>query len=142
MNPGFTDPPGPRRFSRGAIALVRGRFLTVVLLVVVTLGAVGGAWLYANQRAIRQAAVELTSDLEMERARREALEREITESGERARAYQEDVVPLLALRRAQLDRIERKVRALEMEWNAGERIIEAYASGVPLIQGAVVYEIR
>jgi S1-C subfamily serine protease len=47
---------------------------------------------------------------------------------------------LLASRRDQLDRIEREVRALEMERNAGERIIEAYASGVPLIQGAVVYE--
>jgi S1-C subfamily serine protease len=100
----------------------------------------GGAWLYANQRAMQRAAVELASHLEAERARREALEREIAESGERARAYRQDVAPLLAMRRDQLDRIERKVRALERERSAEERIIEAYARGVPLIQGSVVYE--
>jgi hypothetical protein len=44
------------------------------------------------------------------------------------------------MRRNQLDRIERKVRALEMERSAEERIIEAYARGVPLIQGSVLYE--
>ena len=78
--------------------------------------------------------------MELERARREALEREIAESGERFRAYRQDVAPLLASGRDQLDRIERKVRALELERNAGERIIGAYAAGVPLIQGALVYE--
>jgi S1-C subfamily serine protease len=78
--------------------------------------------------------------LELERARREALERGIVESGERFMAYRQDVAPLLASGRDQLDRIERKVRALEMEQNAGERIIKAYAAGIPLIPGAVVYE--
>jgi S1-C subfamily serine protease len=101
---------------------------------------VGGAWLYTDQRAVRRAASELTIRLDTERARREALEREIAESGQRFSAYRQDVAPLLALRRDQLDRIERKVRALEMERDAGERIMDAYASGVPLIQGAVVYE--
>jgi S1-C subfamily serine protease len=101
---------------------------------------VAGAWLYADQRAIRRAASELTIQLDTERGRREALEREIAESGQRFTAYRQDVAPLLALRRDQLDRIERKVRALEMERDAGERIIDTYASGVPLIQGAVVYE--
>ena len=89
---------------------------------------------------MRRAAVELAAHLETERARREALEREIAESGERARAYRQDVAPLLAMRRNQLDRIERKIRALEMERSAEERIIEAYARGVPLIQGSVLYE--
>jgi S1-C subfamily serine protease len=111
-----------------------------MVLLLVALGAIGGAWLYAGQRAIRRAASELSIQLEAERARREALEREIAESGQRVTAYRQDVAPLLALRRDQLDRIERKVRALEMERDAGERIIGAYAAGVPLIQGTVVYE--
>ena len=116
------------------------RLPAILVLVGITLGVAGGAWLYANQRAMGRAAVELTARFEMERARREALEREIAESGERARAYQQDVAPLLALRRNELDRIERKVRALEMERNAEERIIATYASGVALIQAGVVYE--
>jgi S1-C subfamily serine protease len=50
------------------------------------------------------------------------------------------VATLREIRRDQLDSIERMIRALEMERDAGERIITAYASGVPLIQGVVVYE--
>jgi serine protease Do len=140
MSPGPFVPPRPKRSSRRAIAFLRGRFLAIVALLVVTLAVVGGAWLYANQRAIRRVAADLTARLEMEQARREALEREIAASGERARAYAQDVAPLLALRRGELDRIERKVRVLEMERKAGERIIGAYASGVALIQGSVLYE--
>lgn len=140
MNPRSVVPPRPRHPSGTAPAFLRGRFLVVVTVIVATLGVAGGAWLYANQRAMRRAAVELAAHLETERARREALEREIAESGERARAYRQDVAPLLAMRRNQLDRIERKVRALEMERSAEERIIEAYARGVPLIQGSVLYE--
>jgi S1-C subfamily serine protease len=100
----------------------------------------GGAWLYSDQRAIRRAAVQLTADLEVERARREALEREIAEGRQRLSAYGQDVAPLLARGRDRLDRIERQVRALEIERDAAERILDAYASGVPLIQGVVVYE--
>jgi serine protease Do len=44
--------------------------MVVVAVVVATLGVAGGAWLYANQRAMRRAAVELASHLETERARR------------------------------------------------------------------------
>ena len=134
MNP--NPPDSGRRIPRAALR----RFLPVFALLFVALGVIGGAWLYAGQRATRRAASELTARLELERARREALEREIVESGERFRAYRQDVAPLLASGRDQLDRIERKVRALELERNAGERIIGAYAAGVPLIQGAVVYE--
>jgi hypothetical protein len=142
MNPGGVLPPASGRRTPKAARITRSlrRFLPVLALLVVALGVVGGAWLYADQRAVRRVAAELTARLEVERARREALERVIAESGERVRAYRQDVAPLLASRRDQLDRIERKVRALEMERNAGERIIEAYASGIPLIQGSVVYE--
>ena len=140
MNPRSGVPPRSRHSSGTATAFLRGRFLVVVAVVVATLGVAGGAWLYTTQRAMQRAAVELASHLETERARREALEREIAESGERARTYRQDVAPLLAMRRDQLDRIERKVRTLEMERSAEERIIEAYARGVPLIQGSVVYE--
>jgi serine protease Do len=111
-----------------------------LLLFIIALGVVGGAWLYADQRALRRAAVELSARLDLERARRESLEREIGERGEQWRAYRQDVAPLLARGRDALDAIERKVRVLEMERDAGERIIKAYASGVPLIQGSVVYE--
>jgi S1-C subfamily serine protease len=41
---------------------------------------------------------------------------------------------------AQLEGIERKLRALEAAGGAGERIMRTYAGGVALLQGAVVFE--
>jgi S1-C subfamily serine protease len=119
---------------------LRGRWLGILVLVVTALAAISGAWLYANQRVIERATAELESRLDAERARRELLEREIAEREERARGYRQDIAPFLARGRDQLDRIERQVRALEMERSAGERIFAAYARGVTLIQGAMVYE--
>jgi S1-C subfamily serine protease len=136
MTPGGVLPPSSGRQASRSLRW----FLPAMVLFFVALGVMGGAWLYAGQRSIRRAAAELSIQLETERARREALEREIAESGQRFTAYRQDVAPLHALGRNQLDRIERKVRALERERDAGERIIETYAAGVPLIQGAVVYE--
>jgi hypothetical protein len=136
MKPTGVLPPGSYRQAFRSLRW----FLPAVVLLFVALGVMGGAWLYAGQRAIRRAASELSIQLETERARREALEREIAESGRRFTAYRQDVAPLQARGRDQLDRIERKVRALEMERDAGERIIGAYAAGVPLIQATMVYE--
>ena len=112
MNRACVPPPASDRRTPRAAQITRSlrRFLPALALLVVALGVVGGAWLYADQRAIRHAAAELTARLEVERARREALEREIVESGERVSAYRQDVAPLLASGRDQLDRIERKVR--------------------------------
>jgi serine protease Do len=116
------------------------RLLPDVALIAVVLAMVGGAWLYAEQHAMRRAASQLTAGLETERARREAIERDVAEREQRFAAERREVGALLEIRRDQLDRIERMVRALETERNAGERIVGEYASGVPLIQGVVVYE--
>ena len=69
MNPRSGVPPPSRHSSGTATAFLRGRFLFVVAVVVATLGVAGGAWLYANQRAMQRAAVELASHLGTERAR-------------------------------------------------------------------------
>lgn len=128
------EPPG----ASGRLSLPR--LLPGLALLAAALTLIGGAWLYADQRAVRRAAAQLTTRLEAERAQREALEGEIAESTRRLAADRRDLETLLEVRRDQLDRIERMVRLLETERDAGERVIGSYASGVPLIQGVVVYE--
>ena len=141
MNPRSVVPPRSGHPSGTAPAFLRGRFL---------LGRsrgrrhARGGW---RSLAVRQPARDATS-----RRRSSPLTSRRNERGEKRssvrsrravsglRAYRQDVAPLLAMRRDQLDRIERKVRALEMERSAGERIIERLCAGVPLIQGSVVYE--
>jgi serine protease Do len=116
------------------------RVLPAVVVLAVVLTTVGGAWWYAGQHVIRRDVAQLAARLEIERTRRETLDRRTAETAERLEAYRQDVRALLEVRRDELDGIERTVRALETERNASERIIRTYASGVPLIQGVVAYE--
>jgi S1-C subfamily serine protease len=120
--------------------VTRRRLLPIVAGLAVLFPTIGGAWWYAGQRAIRRDVAQLAAGLEIERTRREALDRQIAETAERLETYRQDVRALLEVRRDEVHGIERTVRALETERNASERIIHTYASGVPLIQGVVGYE--
>jgi S1-C subfamily serine protease len=111
-------------------------------LLVLLLAGIGVAWPYVEQRASRRAVSDVLARLETERLDRSALEREIAERAQRLATYAQDVRGLLDTHRDQVGRIERAVRTLEAERTASERIIGTYASGVPLIQGVVVYEDR
>jgi len=120
----------PRRNSlwRGLIALA------------IVVATAGGLWLYGEQRTSRREVGRLEKDLAMERARREALEREIAATAQRLAAYRQDAEALVEVRRHQLTQLEHTVRVLETERDAGERIIATYSSGVALIQGVVAYD--
>lgn len=120
--------------------MTRRRVLPIVVGLAVLLPTVGGAWWYAGQRAIRRDVAQLAASLAIERARREALDRRTAETVERLETYQQEVRALLEVRRDEVHGIERAVRVLETERNAGERIIRTYASGVSLIQGVVGYK--
>ena len=112
----------------------------MLLSLAIIVATAGALWVYGEHRASRREVGRLANDLALERARREALELEITETAQRLAAYRQDAEALGEVRRHQLNRIERTVRVLETERDAGERIIATYGRGVVLIQGVVAYE--
>ena len=114
------------------------RRASIVLALIVA--AVSATWLYGEQRVSRREISVLVNDLAVERARREALEREVAEAAERLVAYRQTSEALGEVHRDQLNWIEHTVRALETERDASERIIATYGPGVALIQGVIAYD--
>jgi len=125
---------------------VKGAGVGLTLLVVALLVGVPVA-LYRGQRSAEQALTALATGLQTEQVLRGELERRVTESRQRIEGYRGELTDLVVTLRverqrqaAQLDRTERKLRALEAEGAAGERIIRTFAGGVALLQGAVAFE--
>ncbi len=103
--------------------------------------------LYRAHRSTEQAVMQMTSRFQGEQVRREDLERQIWDSRRRAEGSWGELADLATTLRverqhqgAQLENVERKVRALETEGSVSERIIRTYAGGVALLQGAVIFE--
>ena len=90
MNP--NPPDSGRRISRAALR----RFLPVFVLLFVALGVIGGAWLYAGQRATREPhrSSRLAWSWNERGGKRSSARSSRAVSG--LRAYRQDVAPLLA----------------------------------------------
>jgi S1-C subfamily serine protease len=123
----------------------KGARLTVVavLLASVALAAGVPVALYASYwttRETRRAVGALSLGLKEERVSREELAARLEAEQERVGRQQETVVGLQAERdrlRGALQQTERRMRLLEQEAQAGERLIARWAAGVALVQGAL-----
>ena len=142
MHEAFPPPPG-RGSATAVDVAVRGRtrrgFLKTGLVILAVGLAISGSW-YAGERLRRRDVDRVMAQLEMERSWKDALERELTEAVARLSADRQDLRSRLEVRGRELDRLARTVQALEGERGASERILATYASGVPLIQGVLVFE--
>jgi serine protease Do len=125
---------------------VKGLALAAALLLLAALVGVPVV-LYTGQRSTERVVTELAARLQGERVLRVELERRVSESRQLiggARGELTDLAATLRVERArhkaQLERIEGKLRAVEAEADAGERIIRTYASGVALVQVAVTFD--
>ncbi|MBI3629491.1 MAG: FHA domain-containing protein, partial [Candidatus Rokubacteria bacterium] len=125
---------------------VKGVGLAVALLLVVFLVGVPVA-LYTGQRSTARAVTEVATRLQGERVRRADLERRVADSRHVIVGTRGELTDLAATLRveqqrqkADRERIEGKLRAVEAAGGAGERIIRSYAGGIALLQGAVTFE--
>jgi hypothetical protein len=135
-----------RAVVREASWKVKGAGVGLALLLVALLVGVPVA-LYSGQRSAERALTALAAGLQTEQVLRGELERRVAESRQHIEGYRGELTDFVATLRvererqaAQLDRTERKLRALEAEGGAGERIIRAFAGGVALLQGAVAFD--
>ncbi len=135
-----------RAVYREASWKVKGVGLSLTLGLVALLVGVPVA-LYTGQRSTVRALAALSTQLQGEQVLRDELEQRVSESRRRIEGYRGELTDLVATLRgerqrqaAQLERTEHKLRALEAEGGAGERIIRTYAGGVALIQGSLSFE--
>lgn len=95
---------------------------------------------YRTSRDTRQVVGALSLGLKEERVSREGLAGRLEAERERIGRQQETVAGLQADRdrlRGALQQTERRMRLLEAEEQAGERVIARFAGGVALVQGAL-----
>ncbi|MBI4562181.1 MAG: trypsin-like peptidase domain-containing protein [Candidatus Rokubacteria bacterium] len=131
---------------REASWTVRGVGLVLALLFVAFLVGVPVA-LYRGQRSTERAVTELATRLQGEQVLRQDLERRVSDSRQLIQASRGELTDLMATLRVerqrqalQLVEIERKLRGLEAQGGASERIIRTYAGGIALLQGAAIFE--
>jgi S1-C subfamily serine protease len=103
--------------------------------------------LYRSQRSTEQALTGLAARLQTEQVLSGELEQRILESRRRLEGYRGELGDLVATLRVERERqatqlrsTERKLRSLEAEAGAGERIVRALGGGVAFLQGALVFE--
>ena len=127
-----------REASGGArLAAVGILFLTLTFATAVPVALYSG---YRSSQETRQAVGALSLSLKEERVSREGLAARV--EAERGRiARQQEAVTTLQTQRdhllGALQQTEQKLRLLEAEKQAGERLIARFAGGVGLVQGAL-----
>lgn len=138
-----------RAIMREASWKVKGAGLVLALLLVAFLVGFPVALYtgYRSWRSTEKALTTLAARIQGEQILLEDLERRVSEGRRRVEGYRGEVADLGATLQgerqrvaAQLETIERELRALEKERGAGERIIRTYAGGVALLQGTLIFE--